>query len=238
MKRIGYIYKYTFPNGKVYIGQTRTSVEQRHYVHMSDARKKGRGCLCDVALAKYGEIKPETIETIEVDETECTKLISLLNDAEKKWIKHYDSTDRTKGYNIHEGGKITTPDQMILEEKWYEIYEREHWGEMLGNIRNSLTIIGDKLLKKHEKLDKNERFIWYGYSFYDRDEQESTTFCKYFNRYCGYEYDQQTAYYNIVLGFAWDELIADVQQTIWKKVMKNKDKTIKEYWKTAKIRQR
>lgn len=116
MKRIGYIYKYSFPNGKVYIGQTRTSVQQRHYVHMSDARKKGRGTLCDEALAKYGEIQPETIETIEVDETESTKLHELLNEAEIKWIKFYDSTNKQKGYNIQQGGEIVTPDIMILEE--------------------------------------------------------------------------------------------------------------------------
>lgn len=30
----GYIYKYTFPNGKIYIGQTKTSVEQRHKQHL------------------------------------------------------------------------------------------------------------------------------------------------------------------------------------------------------------
>ena len=127
MKIQGYIYKYTFPNGKVYIGQTRTTVQQRHYTHMYDARTKGRGHLVDIALAKYGEQKPETIETIEVEESESTKLIELLNKAEQKWIQHYDSADRQKGYNVQQGGEIVTPEKMILQEKWYEIFEKEKW---------------------------------------------------------------------------------------------------------------
>ena len=31
----GYIYKYTFPDGKVYIGQTRRPIELRHAEHLN-----------------------------------------------------------------------------------------------------------------------------------------------------------------------------------------------------------
>ena len=39
MKKI-FIYKYTYPNGKVYIGQTRTSVNERHNQHMIASKRK------------------------------------------------------------------------------------------------------------------------------------------------------------------------------------------------------
>lgn len=236
MKRTGYIYKYSFPNGKVYIGQTRTSVQQRHYVHMSDARKKGRGTLCDVALAKYGEIQPETIETIEVDETESTKLQELLNEAEIKWIKFYDSTNIQKGYNIQQGGEIVTPDIMILEEKWHEIFEKEKWGEALGYLRSNLESIGNKLYVAKEKLDKDERYVWYGYRF-DLDDEKNMSFSKFYNRYKGFEIEEDIySYKKLVLQWAWDEYIKDVQRTIWQKVNKHKDKYIKEYWANANLK--
>lgn len=95
---------------------------------MYDAKRKDRGGLVDIALAKYGEIFPETIETIEVEENEATKLIELLNDAEVKWIKHYDSTNKQKGYNVKNGGNIETPEIMLLQEKWYEIFEKDKLG--------------------------------------------------------------------------------------------------------------
>ena len=236
MKRTGYIYKYSFPNGKVYIGQTRTSVQQRHYVHMSDARKKGRGTLCDVALAKYGEIQPETIETIEVDETESTKLQELLNETEIKWIKFYDSTNIQKGYNIQQGGEIVTPDIMILEEKWHEIFEKEKWGEALGYLRSNLESIGNKLYVAKEKLDKDERYVWYGYRF-DLDDEKNMSFSKFYNRYKGFEIEEDIySYKKLVLQWAWDEYIKDVQRTIWQKVNKHKDKYIKEYWANANLK--
>lgn len=59
MKR-GFIYKYTYPNGKVYIGQTRTSVNERHNQHMIASKRK-HCCVCEAAIAKYGEPKLETI---------------------------------------------------------------------------------------------------------------------------------------------------------------------------------
>ena len=234
MKLYGYIYKYTFPNGKVYIGQTRTTVQQRHYTHMYDAKRKDRGGLVDIALAKYGEIFPETIETIEVEENEATKLIELLNDAEVKWIKHYDSTNRQKGYNVQNGGNIETPEIMILKEKWYEIYQKDKWGEMLGYLRENLENIGKKLYLTKEKLNKDEQYVWYGYKFKTNLFDKDTNFSRYFH--CFHISNDYNGYCDTILEKAWDDLIVDVQQTIWKDINKKKDKIIKEYWATSKIK--
>ena len=234
MKLYGYIYKYTFPNGKVYIGQTRTTVQQRHYTHMYDAKRKDRGGLVDIALAKYGEIFPETIETIEVEENEATKLIELLNEAEVKWIKYYDSTNKQKGYNVQNGGNIETPEIMILQEKWYEIFEKDKWGEMLGYLHENLENIGKKLYLTKEKLNKDERYVWYGYKFKTNLFDKDTNFSRYFH--CFHISNDYNGYCDTILEKAWDDLIVDVQQTIWKDINKKKDKIIKEYWATSKIK--
>ena len=121
----GFIYKYTFPNGKVYIGQTRVSVEERHKQHMWASKPDNdRRSVCERAIAKYGEPILETIEEIEVDDANITDLCEKLDDAEMKWISYYNSTDTTKGYNIKGGGVHKTPDKFILEETIQNIWEK------------------------------------------------------------------------------------------------------------------
>ena len=62
---------------------------------------------------------------------ERLKLSKLLDEAEKKWIKKYDCTTKSgKGYNVQDGGKIMPPKQFLLEERWYEIYKEDGWGEV------------------------------------------------------------------------------------------------------------
>lgn len=234
MKHKGYIYKYSFPNGKVYIGQTITSVKQRHYVHMSDARRRERSTLCDVALAKFGEIQPETIEIVEDEDK--TKLKERLDKAEIKWIRHYDSTNIVNGYNVQQGGKITSEDTMILEEKWYEIYDKEKWGEFLSSLRYCLKSIGKKLYVTKERLSKEERYAWYSYRF-EFEGNPKMSFSKLYNEYNGFEGGESLGSYNeIVLEWGWNEYLKDVRQTIWRKVNKHKDRYIREYWADAKIK--
>ena len=164
MSKQGYIYKYTFPNGKIYIGQTRVSVKERNYQHRGAARDPKRRTLCELAIAKYGEPECEIIETIEVENHERLKLSKLLDEAEKKWIKKYDCTTKSgKGYNVQDGGKIMPPKQFLLEERWYEIYKEDGWSEAIVYVKDLLESIGTKLCITNEKLTKEERSIWFGY---------------------------------------------------------------------------
>ena len=73
MAKKGYIYKYTYPNGKVFIGSTTVSVKESHYQHMCASRNPHRWTLCDWAIYVYGEPTVETIETIEVADNEGKK---------------------------------------------------------------------------------------------------------------------------------------------------------------------
>lgn len=89
------IYKYTFDNGKCYIGQTnnitnRISYYRNHYKNNPYPFLR--------ALNKYGfdENKFEIIAT--------AKNRSELNELEKGFIKLYKSNNKDKGYNLSSGG--------------------------------------------------------------------------------------------------------------------------------------
>lgn len=96
---MGYIYKITNTiNGKMYIGQTRRTIEERWKQHIrssfSDSSfDKGPFHL---AIKKYG------IDTFKVEQIEeCNN--EELNDRETYWIEYFDA--RHKGYNITTGGE-------------------------------------------------------------------------------------------------------------------------------------
>lgn len=87
------VYKHTAPNGKVYIGITSKSPEQRW--------KNGNGYsnqLFGRAIAKYGweNIQHEIIES-NLNECDAKKL-------EKQLIKKYKSNEKLFGYNVSDGG--------------------------------------------------------------------------------------------------------------------------------------
>lgn len=250
----GYIYMYTYPNGKVYIGQTTTSVEKRWQEHVSNSKSLRSKMICDAAIKKYGKesIKIDVLEEVEVDETKPTLLVEKLNQLEKKYISKYESTDIKKGYNILLGGERRPMGQRILDEKWYELFEKQGWGEMLSYYSFILfDCIKPKICETHERLDKEERYVWYGYKFMDYTTMRQTTFSGYFNRYRDYpfvydigdfDYDKngnllepigaEKEYYlfdKLIKEAIEDNWVEDIRQTIWKEVIKNKKKTIKEY---------
>ena len=235
MAKKGFIYKYTYPNGKVYIGQTRKSVEQRHYEHMSASKDPARRTICEMAIAKYGEPKLDILETVEVEDNEPTKLVDKLNEAEKKWIRTYDSTNRGNGYNIQNGGNVVTPEEFILEEKFCEVYEKEGWGNFIGSVRGILDSMIEKnglhdvwnsdFQLKSSSLTKEERKVWYGYNFIDF-AGEQVTFNSYVKKCPAAEYVSD------IIEHAFEDLSVDISRKIWSKIEKKKDKIIKEWYST------
>ena len=90
------VYKYVNNvNGKVYIGQTTRTLEERHREH-----KRHNETAFDKALSKYG-CDAFTGEVL----CEC-ETIEELNEAEKHYIKLYNSLI-PYGYNMCEGGDNT-----------------------------------------------------------------------------------------------------------------------------------
>ena len=105
---IGYIYVIKNRcNNKVYIGQTRTSIEQRWKEHLRDS-KRCKYTLYN-AMRKYG-IKNFYIEQLDV----CD--VDILDEMEISYIKKFKSTDDRYGYNISTGGKTPQKEKKFVDE--------------------------------------------------------------------------------------------------------------------------
>lgn len=91
------IYKLTFPNGKVYIGQTK-NFKVRLIGHKFSSKKVDTPLY--KAIRKYGweNVKKEAIKY-------CVE--SRADFWERKFIKEFNSTDRKFGYNCDEGGNVS-----------------------------------------------------------------------------------------------------------------------------------
>lgn len=214
--------------------------------------------VCDAAIHKYGKenIKIEVLEEVEVDEKKPTLLVEKLNKLERKYISEYDSANIAKGYNILLGGERKPLAQKILDEKWYELFDEQKWGEALSYFEYMLfERIKPKVCETHEKLDKDERYVWYGYKFMDDTTMKETTFCGYFKRYrdfpfvydigdFGYDENgkleepigaekEKYLFDKLIKRAIEDNWIEDIRQTIWKEVMRNKNKVINDYKLTS-----
>lgn len=97
----GYIYKIEFPNGKVYIGLTTTSIEQRKEEHNRNA-KRGIPYHLYNALRKHNMVDTfelRVIDTADTKEELCEKEIG--------YIQIYRSFEKEYGYNGTLGGDGT-----------------------------------------------------------------------------------------------------------------------------------
>ncbi|AGE59551.1 GIY-YIG catalytic domain-containing endonuclease [Acanthocystis turfacea Chlorella virus OR0704.3] len=103
-KRYGSIYKIAFPNGKVYVGQTRRSLAQRGAEHVKDTS----GCVkLKNAFKKYGH-------------DSCIMLVlkdnipeEFLDYWENKFIDEYDSIN--SGYNIKYNTNFAIPTDLGMD---------------------------------------------------------------------------------------------------------------------------
>ena len=93
---MGYIYKYTSPNGKSYIGQTCTSLKARRKNDYGDGYK-GSPCFWN-AINYFGGLTNFSCQILEEIDN------SLLDEREKYWIKK-ENTIVPNGYNIDDGGQ-------------------------------------------------------------------------------------------------------------------------------------
>lgn len=94
---MGYIYKITNKiNGKVYIGQTKKTIEERFQEHLKKAKIHTNRYLYD-AMNKYG------YENFIISQIEkCPD--NNLNEKEIFWIAFYQSNNKLYGYNMTVGG--------------------------------------------------------------------------------------------------------------------------------------
>ena len=129
----GYIYKYTFPDGKVYIGQTRRPIEMRHAEHLSPSR----GPLNSGFWEAYQTVGTPSLSILETIETnDVTALVEQLNRRETVYIYTEKATDPAYGYNKKTIATTYSPDINILNREFDRMYkqlvkEREPFFDML-----------------------------------------------------------------------------------------------------------
>ena len=101
---IGYIYKYAFPNNKLYIGQTTRSVGVRFNEHLYSSTK-GEGYYLHRAINKYGKENIVIDIICTVGASGLKELNDLLNKLEIFFISYYNCV-APKGYNLKPGGEV------------------------------------------------------------------------------------------------------------------------------------
>lgn len=236
----GVIYKYTFPNGKIYIGQT-VDLDKRHKQHLYYAKHaKGKRALCDIAIAKYGEPKLEVIE--EVVEDSPSKFKKMLNESEVKWINEYNATDRNIGYNIQQGGHTSNEETYILEEIYNEkiqeqaekiFYVREILDSIIEKVGGGQTndsnddefiVISSLNLKKYN-LTKEEKEVWFEHKFRDY-EGDIITF-DFFVKHLPILDD-----FASVVNYAFEVFLIDISKSTWSEIEGNKENLIENFFNT------
>ncbi len=126
--RSGVIYLYTFPNGKVYVGQTRRDPKIRHREHLDQQIGPTNGAFLK-AYQEQGEPKYEILETHQHENVE--KLIDILNERETFFINKFKATNPDYGerelfqeYFVDKNvfANSSKEDDIFVEE-WYEFAE-------------------------------------------------------------------------------------------------------------------
>jgi len=92
-------------DGKVYVGITHTTMEERWRNHVRKAKnlsKNGNANYFQRAIVKYGKDAwdHDLLEVIE-------GTIQDAEEAERKWIAYYESNNKQLGYNLTPGGNIS-----------------------------------------------------------------------------------------------------------------------------------
>lgn len=107
------IYKITNKiNGKIYIGQTKKTLEKRIQNHRGRFVSKKASYHLYSAMEKYGW---ENFEFEVLDATPTTQ--EELDNLEMYYIELYEALDQSKGYNMYKGGKENPMNSKIVATK-------------------------------------------------------------------------------------------------------------------------
>lgn len=137
-----YIYKITNKiNGKIYIGLTSVEISERFQQHKNCAIRHDNDYPLYASMRKYG-IENFIIECVE----ECPDR-KTLGDREKYYIKLYNSTDPTVGYNQSAGGEQnegdSNPRHCLTEKDVIQI--RAEYAKCDKFIRDVYLLYSDKI---------------------------------------------------------------------------------------------
>lgn len=172
----GIIYKYTFPDGKVYIGQTRRHPEKRKREHVDEIVGPTNSGFWE-AYKKFGTSQyAELYQTEREDEDE---LVAELNAAETFFIQIHKADNPDFGYNKKSFGTVGTKTNVIIGKRYSEylnglleerLKDYEHAIEKIWQTKEPLTQQEKYLLKEKYR----EQNIWQEHiDEYDLDHLEA-----------------------------------------------------------------
>ena len=149
----GYIYRYTFPDGKIYIGQTRRPIEMRHAEHINPSTGPMNPGFWD-AYQKLGMPELTVLETVESDDADT--LVYILNQMETAYIQQEHATDPQHGYNRMGHSMVYRPEEKILKKEYKKLYQ-----QMVEEERPFLDSAADKYLhgREAEMTEKEKAFV-------------------------------------------------------------------------------
>ena len=146
----GIIYKYTFPDGKVYIGQTRNP-EKRKREHI-DPKTGPLNTGFWEAYQRFGTYEYEVIREIESDNED--ELIDLLNRWESGYIYQYKADNPEYGYNRTSFASVGIESKKILRCVYNAIQE-----DYFNSEVQILDSASEKIWRTKLPLTEEELFL-------------------------------------------------------------------------------
>lgn len=137
-------------NGKVYVGKTEKSVEDRLYEHKGYARRGGKFRLSQ-AMRKHS-VDSFSILAIEVVSNDDA------SDRERFWIAHYKSKDYNHGYNMTDGGEGTpgilmTPERIAKQ----RASQQARFSAMSNEEKSALTQAANQAKRGVKERQSNKK---------------------------------------------------------------------------------
>lgn len=148
---IGVVYKFTLPNGKIYIGETIQKLSARISKHKSNSRVLSTPLYSDINIYGWDNVDISILfKTKELDSSYKDKIKYIIRRIETAFIDHYKSDDPNIGYNEtkckeseigyhlkEEHRKRISDTKQTINNKGKHIHSEEHKQYLRENIYNS-----------------------------------------------------------------------------------------------------